>query len=84
MPGVDPDDAVRGQYEGYREIEGVSPKSDTETFVALRLEIENWRWAGIPIFIRAGKRCRGCDRGRGAPTAGSAALGLIPASNARH
>ena len=55
MPGVDPDDAVRGQYEGYREIEGVSPKSDTETFVALRLEIENWRWAGIPIFIRAGK-----------------------------
>ena len=55
MPGVDPDNAVRGQYEGYREIEGVAPRSDTETFVALRLEIENWRWAGIPIFIRAGK-----------------------------
>ncbi len=55
MPGADPDNAVRGQYEGYREIEGVSPKSDTETFVALKLEIENWRWAGIPIFIRAGK-----------------------------
>ncbi|MBA2424464.1 MAG: glucose-6-phosphate dehydrogenase [Actinobacteria bacterium] len=55
MPAVDPDNAVLGQYEGYREIEGVAPKSDTETFVALRLEIENWRWAGIPIFIRAGK-----------------------------
>ena len=55
MPAINPDNAVLGQYEGYREIEGVNPKSDTETFVALRLEIENWRWAGIPIFIRAGK-----------------------------
>ena len=73
MPGVDPDDAVRGQYEGYREIEGVSPKSDTETFVALRLEIENWRWAGIPIFIRAG---RPLARPRSAaPTAGSRPAG---------
>ena len=40
---------------GYREIEGVRPDSDTETFVALRLEIENWRWAGVPILVRAGK-----------------------------
>ncbi|MGH3133257.1 MAG: glucose-6-phosphate dehydrogenase, partial [Gaiellaceae bacterium] len=55
MPAINPDNAVLGQYEGYREIEGVSPKSDTETFVALRLEIENWRWAGVPILIRAGK-----------------------------
>ena len=55
MPAINPDNAVLGQYEGYREIEGVAPKSETETFVALRLEIENWRWAGIPIFIRAGK-----------------------------
>jgi glucose-6-phosphate 1-dehydrogenase len=46
---------VRGQYEGYREIEGVAPDSETETFAALRLEIENWRWFGVPFFIRAGK-----------------------------
>jgi glucose-6-phosphate 1-dehydrogenase len=46
---------VRGQYEGYREIEGVDPKSNTETFVGLRLEIQNWRWSGVPFFIRAGK-----------------------------
>jgi glucose-6-phosphate 1-dehydrogenase len=55
MPAVDPREAVRGQYEGYRDIEGVSRTSDTETFVALRLEIENWRWAGVPILVRAGK-----------------------------
>jgi glucose-6-phosphate 1-dehydrogenase len=46
---------VRGQYEGYRDIRGVDPKSQTETFVALRLEVDNWRWAGVPFFIRAGK-----------------------------
>ncbi|HYI73673.1 MAG TPA: glucose-6-phosphate dehydrogenase [Gaiellaceae bacterium] len=55
MPAVDPRKAVRGQYTGYREIEGVKPDSDTETFVALELEIENWRWAGVPILVRAGK-----------------------------
>ena len=55
MPDADPKHAVRGQYVGYREIEGVEPDSDTETFVALRLEIENWRWADVPILIRAGK-----------------------------
>ena len=55
MPSADPAEAVRGQYSGYREIEGVRPDSDTETFVALKLEIESWRWAGVPIFIRAGK-----------------------------
>ena len=55
MPDADPEQAVRGQYTGYREIEGVEPDSDTETFVALRLEIENWRWANVPILIRAGK-----------------------------
>jgi len=55
MPAVDPRQAVRGQYTGYREIEGVKPDSDTETFVALELEIENWRWAGVPILVRAGK-----------------------------
>jgi glucose-6-phosphate 1-dehydrogenase len=55
MPAADPKVAVRGQYSGYQDIEGVEPGSNTETFVALRLEIENWRWAGVPIFVRAGK-----------------------------
>ena len=53
---ADPARYVRGQYEGYRSIDGVAPDSSTETYVALRLEIENWRWAGVPFFIRAGKR----------------------------
>jgi glucose-6-phosphate 1-dehydrogenase len=52
---VNPNRFVRGQYEGYREIEGVDPKSSTETFVGLRLDIQNWRWSGVPFFIRAGK-----------------------------
>jgi glucose-6-phosphate 1-dehydrogenase len=55
MPAADPSHVVRGQYDGYRTIEGVAPDSDTETFVALQLEIENWRWAGVPILVRAGK-----------------------------
>jgi len=55
MPAADPAKAVRGQYGGYLDVEGVAPGSDTETFVALRLEIENWRWAGVPVLIRAGK-----------------------------
>ena len=46
---------VRGQYDGYRSIDGVAEDSNTETFCALRLEIENWRWSGVPIFIRTGK-----------------------------
>jgi glucose-6-phosphate 1-dehydrogenase len=53
---ADPAQYVRGQYDGYRSIDGVAPDSATETFVALQLEIENWRWAGVPFFIRAGKR----------------------------
>ena len=55
MPEVDPRSAVRGQYVGYQDIEGVQRGSVTETFVALHLEIENWRWAGVPILVRAGK-----------------------------
>jgi glucose-6-phosphate 1-dehydrogenase len=55
MPSVDPLHAVRGQYLGYEKIDGVGEGSDTETFVALRLAIENWRWAGVPILVRAGK-----------------------------
>jgi glucose-6-phosphate 1-dehydrogenase len=53
---LDPQHAVRGQYEGYRKIDGVRRNSDTETYVALRLQIDSWRWSGVPFFIRAGKR----------------------------
>jgi glucose-6-phosphate 1-dehydrogenase len=56
MADADPRHYVRGQYEGYREIEGVDPKSTTETFAAVRLDLDNWRWAGVPFFIRTGKR----------------------------
>jgi glucose-6-phosphate 1-dehydrogenase len=52
---ADPDKCVRGQYEGYRDIPGVAPESTTETYVALELEIDNWRWADVPFFVRAGK-----------------------------
>jgi glucose-6-phosphate 1-dehydrogenase len=52
---ADPAHYLRGQYEGYREIDGVAKDSTTETFAALRLEIDNWRWSGVPFFIRAGK-----------------------------
>jgi glucose-6-phosphate 1-dehydrogenase len=53
---ADPAHYVRGQYDGYLDIDGVQPSSTTETYAALRLEIENWRWAGVPFFIRTGKR----------------------------
>ncbi len=53
---VDPSQAVRGQYTGYRGERGVDPSSQVETFVALRLEIDSWRWAGVPFYIRTGKR----------------------------
>lgn len=56
MPAADPARYVRGQYDGYREIKGVAPDSQTETYAALRLEIDNWRWAGVPFLIRTGKR----------------------------
>ncbi len=55
MPSANPAQYVRGQYEGYRSVKGVQPDSQTETFAALRLEIDNWRWAGVPFYIRAGK-----------------------------
>ena len=51
-----PADVVRGQYQGYREEEGVSGESETETFVSLRAQIDNWRWAGVPFYLRTGKR----------------------------
>ena len=56
MVPLDPKDVVRGQYVGYREEEGVDPESDTETFIALKCHIDNWRWAGVPFFLRTGKR----------------------------
>ena len=52
---ADPAHYVRGQYDGYRKIDGVAPDSTTETYAALRLEIDNWRWSGVPFFIRTGK-----------------------------
>jgi glucose-6-phosphate 1-dehydrogenase len=55
IPSIQPSHYVRGQYDGYRSIAGVQPGSQTETFAALRLEIDNWRWSGVPFFIRAGK-----------------------------
>jgi len=56
MLPIEPHDVVRGQYTGYRAEEGVSPESDTETFIALKCSIDNWRWAGVPFYLRTGKR----------------------------
>jgi glucose-6-phosphate 1-dehydrogenase len=56
MLPIEPKDVVRGQYAGYRAEEGVDPESDTETFIALKCTIDNWRWAGVPFFLRTGKR----------------------------
>ena len=55
MRPIGADDCVRGQYEGYLDVDGVADGSTTETFVALKLHIDSWRWAGVPFFIRAGK-----------------------------
>ena len=52
---VDPKHYVRGQYDGYLDVDGVAAGSTTETFVALELAIDNWRWSGVPFFVRAGK-----------------------------
>jgi len=56
MTPLSPDDAVRGQYIGYREEDGVAPDSETETFVAVKAQVDNWRWEGVPFYLRAGKR----------------------------
>jgi glucose-6-phosphate 1-dehydrogenase len=56
VQSADPTHYVRGQYDGYLNIDGVAQGSTTETYAALRLDIQNWRWAGVPIFIRTGKR----------------------------
>ena len=53
---IDPDCVVRGQYEGYRDLDDVPDDSNAETMIALRCEVDNWRWAGVPFFLRTGKR----------------------------
>jgi glucose-6-phosphate 1-dehydrogenase len=55
MRPLSPDDLVRGQFLGYRKEEGVAPDSTVETFAAVRLHVDSWRWEGVPFFIRAGK-----------------------------
>jgi glucose-6-phosphate 1-dehydrogenase len=55
MLPIGPDDVVRGQYAGYRDEIGVDPESQTETFIALRCYVDNWRWAGVPFYLRTGK-----------------------------
>ncbi len=59
---LDVAEVVRGQYDGYRDIPGVAADSDTETFVALKVDIDNWRWAGVPFFLRTGKKLGGGER----------------------
>jgi glucose-6-phosphate 1-dehydrogenase len=56
MSPLRPEDVVRGQYAGYREEEGVAAESETETFVAVRAFVDNWRWEGVPFYLRSGKR----------------------------
>jgi glucose-6-phosphate 1-dehydrogenase len=53
---IEPQDVVRGQYVGYRDLDEVAEESETETFVALKCYIDNWRWAGVPFFLRTGKK----------------------------
>jgi glucose-6-phosphate 1-dehydrogenase len=55
MRPIDPHRVVRGQYEGYRDVAGVAPDSQTETFVALECWVDNWRWSGVPFYLRTGK-----------------------------
>jgi glucose-6-phosphate 1-dehydrogenase len=58
---IDPQHVLRGQYNGYRSVPGVRPDSDTETFVALRVQVDNWRWHGVPFYLRSGK-CMAASR----------------------
>lgn len=53
---IDPGHVVRGQYRGYRDLDDVAENSDTETFITMRCEIDNWRWAGVPFYLRTGKK----------------------------
>ena len=55
MCAADPKRYVRGQYQGFLDVKDVAPDSTTETFAAMELEVDNWRWGGVPFFVRAGK-----------------------------
>jgi glucose-6-phosphate 1-dehydrogenase len=55
IPAIQPANVIRGQFEGYRKVANVAPNSKVETFAALRLEIDSWRWEGVPFLIRSGK-----------------------------
>ena len=55
MPSLNAEDLVRGQFRGYLDEKGVAPNSQVETYAALKLEIDSWRWRGVPFYIRAGK-----------------------------
>jgi glucose-6-phosphate 1-dehydrogenase len=55
IPSLESKNVVRGQFRGYRNEKGVAPDSQVETFAALQLEIDSWRWKGVPFYIRAGK-----------------------------
>ena len=73
---LSPEDLVRGQFIGYRNEEGVATDSTVETFAAVRLHVDSWRWDGVPFFIRAGKMTAGLDdRGAGHAQAPAAAPG---------
>ena len=76
MRPLTPDDVVRGQYAGYRKEPGVAKRSDVETFCALRLFIDSWRWAGVPWYLRSGK-CLAVHRGRGPGGAEAAAAAAL-------
>ncbi len=56
MLPIRPEHVVRGQFDGYKDVKGVARESDTETFIALKCFVDNWRWAGVPFFLRTGKR----------------------------
>jgi glucose-6-phosphate 1-dehydrogenase len=58
MPPLLPENVIRGQYDGYRDEDGVDPGSDTETFVAIKAFVDNWRWEGVPFYLRSGKRLK--------------------------
>jgi glucose-6-phosphate 1-dehydrogenase len=58
MPPLRPENVIRGQYAGYRDEDGVDPASDVETFVAIKAFVDNWRWEGVPFYLRSGKRLR--------------------------
>ena len=80
---IDPDCVIRGQYAGYREGKGVAPDSQTETFIAMRASIDNWRWSGVPFFLRTGKRWAssgGCSRSPSASRRGGCSARSRPSS----